>query len=682
MEDIKHLVAEHKSQKRTIIGGHIPLLCWCGGYLEESVHPLYGRCQKCGTHVVREILSAGQLKEFYTLNGYWREYQKQVDNYPSIEQRSYDDFGNRIPVWHEILARYNYAPEYLLEIGCAHGGFLHYAKERGAKNVVGVEVDESTCDFARKRFNLPHVVSGLFPDVALPYKKFDVIVGFDVIEHFIDPVKGIKAVSGLLKEDGLYIFQTPCYRSEPATWTQFKPVEHLFLYNEQNVRELFALCGLEVMETLPGYFKDDMFVIGHKIKTTKENLLKHSESVMEHNHVRSILYVRTDAIGDNVLASAMLPHLRERYPDAMVTALCQDRVAELYEASPCVDKIISFNWWKAFNEEPYRQQILGQVQALKAGLTLNSVYSRDALTDYFAIGSFAPERIALHGDESNIRVDLRDKNNTAYTRIISTEATPKSEIERHRDFLQGLGIAAPALQPIVWTTSEDESFADEFYSRHGLDPQKTVVCYPSGQWAGKFYERYPEALSVPLRENGFSVIMLGGQGECDINSRLLSELGVPGVNAAGETTIRQTAAIIRRCRIGIGADTGTAHIACAVGTPHVVLLWGGHFGRFFPYSPLTSVACLPLACYGCNWQCPYSRPHCVKNIDPAVVEAAFRETLGKVADRPRIFAQDYDSWRPGPGEPAWDLFSSYLDLRTVTIVPVSGKEDSRLVNYS
>jgi len=395
-----------------------------------------------------------------------------------------------------------------------------------------------------------------------------------------------------------------------------------------------------------------------------------------------ILWIRTDAIGDNVLASGMLPYVRERYPSARLTVLCQERVAQLYQDSPCVDQIISFDWWKAFHEEPYRKQILGQIQAVHADLTLNSVFSREALNDFFAIGSFAPERIALHGDESNIRGNLRDENNTAYTRIIPTEGALKSEMERHRDFLQGLGISAPALQPLIWTTADDDRFADEFFSRHGLDPQKTVACYPSGQWAGKFYERYPEALNGPLLDNGLSVIMFGGAGEWELNARLLDDLDVPGVNAAGETTIRQTAAIIRRCRIGVGADTGTAHIASAVGTPHVVLLWGGHFGRFFPYSPLTSVVCLPLECYGCNWQCSYSRPHCVKDIHPSVVEAAFRETFTGGSEQPRLFTQEYDSWTPGPGEPKWDYFAQFINPRAVTIVPVSVKEDDRLVNYS
>ena len=64
----------------------------------------------------------------------------------------------------------------------------------------------------------------------------------------------------------------------------------------------------------------------------------------------------------------------------------------------------------------------------------------------------------------------------------------------------------------------------------------------------------------------------------------------------------QSAALIKRCRLVIGAETGLAHLACAVGTPNVILLGGGHFGRFMPYAATTTVVCLPLECYGCNWQ--------------------------------------------------------------------------------
>ena len=38
--------------------------------------------------------------------------------------------------------------------------------------------------------------------------------------------------------------------------------------------------------------------------------------------------------------------------------------------------------------------------------------------------------------------------------------------------------------------------------------------------------------------------------------------------------------IIKKSCMAIGAETGLAHIACAFNVPNVVLLGGGHYGRF------------------------------------------------------------------------------------------------------
>src|SRR5690606_31977262 len=124
--------------------------------------------------------------------------------------------------------------------------------------------------FARDHFGLPHVVSGLFPAVKLPLDQFDVICGFDVVEHFLDPVEGLRAVAKILAPDGICFFQTPCHRGEGSDWKQFRPQEHIFLYTEASIRRLFETCGLEVMEIVPGYFPDDMFIVGRlKTEVTK-----------------------------------------------------------------------------------------------------------------------------------------------------------------------------------------------------------------------------------------------------------------------------------------------------------------------------------------------------------------------------------------------------------------------------
>jgi predicted O-methyltransferase YrrM/SAM-dependent methyltransferase len=264
VNDLKGLCTQQTQAEEVRQEAAVARTCWCGGHLGRSVNPLYKACDECGTQVLERLYTEQELKHFYSVGGYWHDRQVNIFNFPPIEERAVNDFKDRIPVWHEVMSRYKVAPRRVMEIGCAHGGFLHYCRERGTQEVVGVEVDVETCRFAKSRFNLPHVVSGLFPKVDLPFRSFTAITGFDVIEHFIDPVEGLRGVSENLADDGICFFQTPWYKGQGEDWVQFKPAEHTFLYNERSIRLLFERTGLEVVDILPGYFKDDMFVIGKK----------------------------------------------------------------------------------------------------------------------------------------------------------------------------------------------------------------------------------------------------------------------------------------------------------------------------------------------------------------------------------------------------------------------------------
>jgi len=103
----------------------------------------------------------------------------------------------------------------------------------------------------------------------------------------------------------------------------------------------------------------------------------------------------------------------------------------------------------------------------------------------------------------------------------------------------------------------------------------------------------------------------------------------------------------------VGAESSGAHLACAVGVPNVVLLGGGHFGRFMPYSRLTSAVVLPLDCFGCNWRCHHARAHCVKDVAADVLAEAIRETLAEGSSKPRVFLQPMASWPRVEPFPVW-----------------------------
>lgn len=388
--------------------------------------------------------------------------------------------------------------------------------------------------------------------------------------------------------------------------------------------------------------------------------------------VENIIWIRTDSIGDNLLSASLLPHIRSKFKAAKIIVFCQEHIAELYQPSPYVDRIISFDKKQAYENEGYRNDVVQTLQTVEADTAFNSVYARETITDFFALNSGAKKTAAFEGNLDNIQKEVRDRNNDLYSKIFPSRGEHKPELERLRDFLSDIGMDAATLQPVIWTTEEDDRFADEFFRENNLHLENTLAIAPAAQWDYKLYDRYAEALKDFA---GYDIVILGGKDGFEPGAEICRKFPGGSINLAGKTTIRQTAGIIRKCRLYIGADTAGAHIACAVGTPNVVLLGGGHFGRFLPYSHLTSVVCLPLECYNCNWKCRYQRVHCIRDIEPEVIVEAIKRTLKGTADKPRAFIQNRSGWNPLPGQPEWKPFDEFLQPGAVEIIPLGDTAD-------
>ncbi len=178
-----------------------------------------------------------------------------------------------------------------------------------------------------------------------------------------------------------------------------------------------------------------------------------------------------------------------------------------------------------------------------------------------------------------------------------------NELQRHQLFLKNLEIEAADLQAQVWISDEDSDFADKLFNQLGIDGARAIALFAGVRGEVRSSHCYGEALRTILKENDYSILALGAIEDFEINQMNLTRAGGRNsANLSGKCTIRQSAAILKRCKLAVGAETGLAHIACAVGTPNVILLGGGHFGRFMPYSPETSAVVNPLECFGCNWQ--------------------------------------------------------------------------------
>ena len=387
-----------------------------------------------------------------------------------------------------------------------------------------------------------------------------------------------------------------------------------------------------------------------------------------------VLYIRLDGIGDAVLSGPLPGAIRALYPDAELVAVCDVLCEDLFRRNPHVDRVLAFDKYR-LGRKDYFGRAVKIVAALRADLAFNLVGSNNFTGFALSFLSGAP---VILGANDCACIDARGRDffasralrvlrpadkqppDTPHSAPHNTrEAAPLPETQRYRALFALLGGDASAYGPRLWLGDDDYAAAAAVWRESGLAPERTLALFASGGFAVRDYLHFGEALAPLCRERGLSILALGGgERETLINEycvAVLQDEGVPALNYCGKLSVTASAAALAGCRLAVGTETGLAHMACALGVPQAVLLGGGHFGRFMPYSPLTTAISLPLECYGCDWLCRYPEAVCVKELSPSFLGKAVEVAL----DRPgggrfgRVLLQTPSAWRPQKGGPAW-----------------------------
>ena len=127
----------------------------------------------------------------------------------------------------------------LLDIACSTGGFILEAKKIGY-DVYGVDFDSEEIKIA-KSFGLDNVYTKDAVKFLTNYKnEFDVITGFEIIEHLDQPKRFLKLINEALKEDGYLILSTPNRKRYFGRIHEFWdfPYHHLMRFSKKSLKKL------------------------------------------------------------------------------------------------------------------------------------------------------------------------------------------------------------------------------------------------------------------------------------------------------------------------------------------------------------------------------------------------------------------------------------------------------------
>lgn len=150
-------------------------------------------------------------------------------------------------------------------------------------------------------------------------------------------------------------------------------------------------------------------------------------------------------------------------------------------------------------------------------------------------------------------------------------------IELANGVLQGTGIARSEEEPQFIIGQEATAAIDGRFAQH---PHPWVALGIGSSEAYKQWGavKFAALASCMAKQRGATVFIVGGPADAALASDVVRHLedGV-GVIAVTDCAIDETAALLRRCALFIGNDTGALNLAAAVGTPAI-----GLFGASAP----------------------------------------------------------------------------------------------------
>jgi len=303
---------------------------------------------------------------------------------------------------------------------------------------------------------------------------------------------------------------------------------------------------------------------------------------------RRILVVKLSDIGDVLTATPALHALRESFPAACLEALVPPNSAPVLAESPLVDDVIVFDKFQYDRPtDALRPSSLADLLRFARGLRrrrydclviLHHLTTRWGTLKYAALTLISGAKV---------RVGLDNGRGWFLThRARDGGFGARHEAEYWLDAVGTIGAVTEDTSLEMAIGAEDEAFAnDQIPMTESQTPRPVVAIHPGSggyslarRWPAGGFARVADALAERL---GTRIVLVGtpADGVSQVASLMRSE----AVNLEGKTTLGQLAAILKRCDLFIGADSGVMHLAAAVGTPLVAIFGPSNHRAWGPW---------------------------------------------------------------------------------------------------
>ena len=338
-----------------------------------------------------------------------------------------------------------------------------------------------------------------------------------------------------------------------------------------------------------------------------------------------LLIRATNWVGDAIMALPALRAVRARFPDAHIAIVARPYVADLYRGQNICNELISYNPKAEHAGMQGREKLARDLRAqnFDAALLLQNAF--DAA--WLAWRAHIPERIGY----------ARDGRSPLLTKRVTV---PKpGEIPAHEQFyylelLRRIGWLEALPQHTDASLHVDErqsQRAEQTLQSAGARTNIPRIAIAAGASYGSAKcwppDRFAAFINLFRSHTDADIILFGTAAEQTVSDAIGAGISGSSISLVGKTSIADLPALLSRCSLFVGNDSGAMHVAAAVGLPVVAV-----FGPTDPYgtAPITPRCTLVQQkpfCSPCFLRrCPIDH-RCMTAITPVMVESAARLRL-------------------------------------------------------
>ena len=350
---------------------------------------------------------------------------------------------------------------------------------------------------------------------------------------------------------------------------------------------------------------------------------------------KKLLIINLTRMGDLLQMTPFLNGLRRENPEVHITLMVLKEFTDVCAGFPFVDEIESFDANDfILGMEATDRSLVDNFRILEGLVTrlrerhfdqvINLSFSNISAFLVYLLGVEDLRGVTM--DEEGHRL-LKHAWIRHFYNIVSNR---EINLFNYVDFIRKIG-GSSLRAPMFFAVSETgRRFARAFCEDRGISEKDSVIGMQLGASRKNRWWPIPSfvRLAETLIRDGSKIILFGSSGEKELGQELSEAVKLSVgektsclFDMTGQTTVDQLAALVDRCNILITCDTGTMHVATAVGTQVVALFFGpAYFPETGPYGEGQIVIQADLPCAPCGHDTICKNPMCRQMISASHVK--------------------------------------------------------------